>query len=303
MGLSVLTLARGRRPHLQRLIEGLCRSQVAPDELIIVDMGGPLIECPTASFPIRLLNLSDDHLPLARARNLAASAARHDLLVFLDVDCIPMASLLGSMRSVLEQNNVLLCAEIRYLNNAAIDDKWDEASLLGVSKTHPVRAFPATGTRVESNPGLFWSLAFAIRRALFNKLGGFDERFTGYGGEDTDFGFRAHHSAVALLFLGGTGAFHQYHETYDPPLQHFADIVRNAGIFFGIWGVWPMQGWLDSFERMGLIRIGDGKITTIRPPDTNEIEMARSQGVIRNLPTRPIARPSVAAAVSDGNLV
>lgn len=279
MRLSVLTLARGRRPHLQRLIEGLCRSEVAPDELIIVDMGGPAIECPAASFPIRILALRDNHLPLAQARNLAASEARHELLVFLDVDCIPMAALLGAIRGTLEKQNALLCAEIHYLKQAPDHDKWEEAALLRDSKTHPVRHFPAAGTRVERNPGLFWSLAFAVRRALFQNLGGFDERFTGYGGEDTDFGFRAHQSGVELLFLGGAGAFHQYHESYEPPLQHFADIIRNAEIFFTIWGVWPMKGWLDSFESLGLIRVEDDRIITNRSPNASEIEMARSQTV------------------------
>ncbi len=213
MGVSVLTLAHGRRPHLRRLIEGLCRSEVAPDELIIVDMGGPAIEVPVAPFPIRVLALRNHHLPLAAARNLAASEARHEYLVFLDVDCIPMAALLGSVCSTLEKQNVLLCAEIRYLSETPVHETWVEEALVRDSKTHPARTFPATGTRVECNPGLFWSLAFGVRRALFHNLGGFDERFTGYGGEDTDFGFRAHRAGVELLFLGGTGAFHQYHET------------------------------------------------------------------------------------------
>jgi GT2 family glycosyltransferase len=276
VGLSVLTLARGRRPHLQRLIEGLCRSELAPNELIIVDMGGPAIEYPAAPFPIRLLALSDSHLPLAQARNLAASEARHEFLLFLDVDCIPMAGLLGSICCILEKHNGLLCAEIYYLSETAIHEKWEEATLLRDSKTHQARAFPTTGTRVERNPGLFWSLAFAVRRALFQNLGGFDERFTGYGAEDTDFSFRAHQSGVELLFLGGAGAFHQYHETYEPPLQHFEDIVRNAGTFFKIWGFWPMKGWLGSFEQLGLIRLRDNKIITIRSPNASEIEMARS---------------------------
>jgi GT2 family glycosyltransferase len=276
VGVSVLTLASGRRPHLQRLIEGLCRSEVAPDELIIVDMGGPAIRYPTTSFPIKVLALRDTHLPLARARNLAASEARYERLVFLDVDCIPMSALLGSICSTLETYNVLLCAEIRYLSETAIHETWVEDALLRDSKTHPVRAFPATGTRVECNPGLFWSLAFGVRQALFQNLGGFDERFTGYGGEDTDFGFRAHQAGVELLFLGGTGAFHQYHETYEPPLQHFEDIVRNAETFFRIWGVWPMKGWLESFQSMGLIRLTDREIITVRSPHAFEIEMARS---------------------------
>jgi GT2 family glycosyltransferase len=259
---------------LQRLIEGLCRSELAPDELIIVDMGGPAIDIPATPFPIRMLTLGNTHLPLAQARNLAASEAQHEFLIFLDVDCIPLAGLLGALRSHLEKHNALICAEIHYLNEHALRDEWEETSLLRHSKPHPARAFPTAGTRVEPNPGLFWSLAFAVSRALFQKLGGFDERFTGYGAEDTDFGFRAHQSGVELLFLGGTGAFHQYHETYDPPLQHFEDIVRNAQTFFTIWGVWPMKGWLDSFESLGLIRLEEAKITTLRPPNSYEIATA-----------------------------
>lgn len=275
VSLSVLTLARGRRPHLRRLIEGLHRSITVPGELIIVDMGGPPIELAASLFPVKVLALNNDRLPLARARNLAAAEARHRFLVFLDVDCIPMAELLGALQNTLEKHDALLCAEIHYLEEHALQGQWNEASLLRQSKTHPVRAFPPVGMRVEDNPGLFWSLAFAVRQARFDDLGGFDERFTGYGAEDTDFGFRAHHAGVELLFLGGTGAFHQHHETFDPPLQHFEDIVRNAEVFHDIWGVWPMEGWLKSFERLGLIRLGDREIITVRPPTMIEIEMAK----------------------------
>lgn len=274
MGLSVLTLARGRRLHLQRLIEGLCRNVTLPDELLIVDMGGPPIELLSASFPIRILSLHVDRLPLARARNLAASEARHDVLLFLDVDCIPMASLLGDMRPAAENHNALVCVEIRYLNESAVQDDWQEDALRRNSVTHPVRSFPVVGTRVESNPGLFWSLAFAAKGSLFRDLGGFDTAFTGYGGEDTDFGFRAHAAGVDLLFLGGTGAFHQFHIVCDPPLQHFEDIIRNAEIFHRKWRTWPMEGWLASFQSMGLIRIGEGKIMIVRHPNAGEIEIA-----------------------------
>jgi hypothetical protein len=244
-GVSILTLARFRRRHLRRLIEGLCRSKTQPGELIIVDMGGPPIDPPAAAFPIRILSLDADRLPLAQARNLAAASARHERLIFL--------------------------------NEHALHGEWDDASLRRNSKTHPVRAFPAAGIRVEPNPGLFWSLAFAVRRQRFNNLGGFDSRFTGYGAEDTDFGFRGHQAGVALLFLGGPGAFHQHHENFDPPLQHFEDIIRNAEIFRDIWGVWPMQGWLHAFARLGLIRLGDRSIITVRPPNRGELEMARSR--------------------------
>lgn len=288
MGLSVLTLARGRRKHLQRLIEGLSRSETAPDELLIVDMGGPPMEIPNAPFQIRTLSLKNNGLALAQARNLAASQARHEHLVFLDVDCIPMASLIGAMRRTIRTVDALVCAEILYLNKTVIKDDWQEHILRQNAATHPVRFFPLSGTRVERNPGLFWSLAFAISATLFKHIGRFDEEFIGYGGEDTDFGFRASAAGVDLLFLGGTGAFHQYHENLDPPLQHFEDIIRNAQIFYEKWDVWPMEGWLAAFERMGLIRLGKGKIINIRQPTTGEIEAAKLADLSANRETRNV---------------
>jgi len=277
LGTSVLTLARDRRAHLARLIEGLRRSHTAPDELIIVDMGGPRIECPETAFPIRVLPLTGPQLPLAQARNLAAGAAHHDTLVFLDVDCIPMAALLGRMRREIEKHDALLCAEIRYLPADAILEDWAEDGLLRHSITHPVRSFPVAGVWVEDNPGLFWSLAFAVRSGRFKQLGGFDARFTGYGAEDTDFGFRAKQAGIDLLFLGGVAAFHQHHDVFDPPLQHFHDIVRNAGIFHDIWNIWPMRGWLAAFAQLGLIDFDQDRLITLRPPSACEVERARQK--------------------------
>jgi GT2 family glycosyltransferase len=278
MAVSVLTLARGRRDHLTYLIGGLCRSNTPPDELIIADMGGPTIQPPETSFPISVIEMPNGHLPLAKARNAAAAAARHEILLFLDVDCIPMASLLATIRDTLKQYDALVCAEVRYLKADALRGGWNEIALRRQSLPHPARAFPAAGVRIELNAGLFWSLAFAIRRKRFNDFGGFDERFIGYGAEDTDFGFRAKDAGIDLLFIGAAGAFHQHHEVFDPPLQHFDDIVRNAQIFYDIWNIWPMQGWLAAFERLGLISFEGNRLLTLRLPTTAEKEQARSLG-------------------------
>jgi GT2 family glycosyltransferase len=129
--------------------------------------------------------------------------------------------------------------------------------------------------RQEPNAGLFWSLAFGIRRDRFEALGGFDEEFTGYGAEDTDFGFRAREAGTESLFMGGPGAFHQYHGVVDPPLHHFHDILRNAERFHKKWGRWPMEGWLKAFEALGLIVFTAERLTCLRAPDANDLLAAR----------------------------
>jgi GT2 family glycosyltransferase len=274
--LSILTIVKNRAGHLAQLIEGFRRSTVLPDELVIVDMASnPPVVTDETPFPVHIVRLDGHGLPLAAARNAAAQAANGDKLLFLDVDCIPMRDLTGDIARCLDDRDALVCAEILYLAPDDARGQWDEADLIVHAAGHPVRQFPATGLRQEDNAGLFWSLAFGIRRQAFFALGGFDEAFTGYGAEDTDFGFRACKAGLPLLFMGGAGAFHQYHDVFDPPLQHLDDIVRNAGLFRDRWDMWPMEGGLDAFEAAGLIARNDDIIVSIRQPSALEIAQAR----------------------------
>ena len=278
---SVLTIVKDRAGHLQQLIAGLNRSACPPAELVIVDMTTPPLDIPKASIPIKIIRLPDAGLPLAKARNLAARAASSDILVFLDVDCIPARDLLSRLGRAVDGHDALICADIRYLPARGLDSVWTDAEMHDVGIAHPARNFPDEGLRIESNPGLFWSLAFGIRRSAFERLGGFDERFSGYGAEDTDFGFRAKEAAIPLMFLGGAGAFHQHHGVSDPPLQHFDDIVRNARVFHEIWRVWPMDGWLARFSELGLITLHLDRIERLRPPTGRELAAARKPDQMR----------------------
>lgn len=276
MKLSVLTIVKDRPGHLAQLVEGLRRSRAMPQELIIVDMASRVpVTAESAPFPVHVVRLDGPGLPLAAARNAAARAASGEILLFLDVDCIPMRDLTQEMAALAARSDALICAEVLYLGSGDARGDWDENDLRKRASGHPVREFPATGHRVEENAGLFWSLVFAIRRERFEALGGFDESFTGYGAEDTDFGFRAKEAGIPLLFMGGAGAFHQYHDIYDPPLQHLNDIVRNASVFRDRWDFWPMEGWLSAFERMGLIERTAATIALLRRPSRDEIAEAR----------------------------
>jgi hypothetical protein len=62
---------------------------------------------------------------------------------------------------------------------------------------------------------------------------------------------------------------------FDPPLQHFQDIVRNAKLFYEIRGTWPMTGWLDAFEALKLISTEHRTIKILRHPSDEEIAAAK----------------------------
>lgn len=273
---SVLTLVKDREAHLRNLLAGLAAGQRWPDRCVVVDMGEQPLELPTLPFPVTLHRLPQAGLPLAAARNAAARLAGTPALIFLDVDCIPAPDLVAGLAEDVARVAALVCCEVRYLPARAATFGLDVQRLQACGKPHPLRQFPAAGMRAEANAGLFWSLAFATRRSVFEQLGGFDETYVGYGAEDTDLAFRARNAGVPLLFTASTRAFHQHHPVYDPPLQHFADIVANANRFRRRHGVWPMDGWLRAFAAMGLIAPPpvQGSLTVLRHPTATEIAAA-----------------------------
>jgi GT2 family glycosyltransferase len=267
---SVITLNKGRDRHLCRLIEGLARGTQA-NEIIIVEMGSTGV----ARFEgaVTYVPLHDDGLPLARARNEGRRAAIGDVLIFLDVDCIPSADLVAALTAAVAVHDGLICCEIFYLRTE-VNGTWTTADLVSASVPHPARRFPAVGVAPAPHPGLFWSLAFAVKAETYDRLGGFDEGFSGYGAEDTDLAFRATAMGLPILFSADGHAFHQRHAACDPPLTHCADIVRNATLFWHRHGLWPMRDWLDAFAALGLVRLWDDRIEMLRAPTADEIRTA-----------------------------
>jgi hypothetical protein len=274
-GTAVLTLVKGRDGHLANLVAGLARGTRHPARLVVADMGETPATIPPAPFPIVHHRMPSPGLPLARARNAAAALAGAEVLVFLDVDCIPAAGLVAALTADARAHDALICCEIRYLPPGQAD--LSEPALLAAGHRHADRRFPAEGIAPEANAGLFWSLAFAMRQESFLRLGGFDERYTGYGAEDTDFAFRARDAGISLLFTASTLAFHQHHPVHEPPLQHFRDIVANATRFRARHGLWPMDGWLDAFARLGLIEPWEAAseaLRVLREPTAEEVAAA-----------------------------
>lgn len=135
------------------------------------------------------------------------------------------------MACSLARLDALICPEVLYLGPDDARGGWREADLRAAGGAHPARWFRPAGQRVEANAGLFWSVAFGVRRRTFEALGGFDEAYVGYGAEDTDFGFAARRADVSLVLSGEACAFHQHHPVSDPPIEHLDAIIRNAQVF------------------------------------------------------------------------
>ena len=274
---SVLTLVRGRELHLHRMIEGLKRQTVLPGELVIAFMQPrPMRDLPPTPFPVRTVVVDRNYLPLAEARNAAARSATYKKLIFLDVDCVPSPTLVESYLEGLSNTCGVLQGEVSYLSALADDAPVDYDAFERDGRTHPSRPpIPANGLIEEPDMGMLWGLNFALHRRLFLKVGGLDERFIGYGGEETDFARNLAAVGAKLHWCGGAKAYHQHHTVMRPPLQHFGDIVRNARLFHDKWGDWCMDYWLGQLHEQGYIHWDERGITVLRRPTAAEIVAAR----------------------------
>ena len=279
MSLSVLTLVKGRRPQLRNLIAGLSQSTLLPDELVVAAMDElSREELPSAPYPIRIVSVTQTGrtLPLAKARNAAAQTASGDTLMFLDVDCIPGPTACSVLAQAASLGEMLLMGQPHYLREGELPDHWTIDDLYAASEVHPRRPLvPPGALRREHNYAMLWSLVMAMQRSVFEAVGGFDEGYTGYGAEDTDFAYRLREAGVPFYHLAAP-VFHQYHPVYRPPVKLVEDLAANSRRFRKTWGEWPMGGWLAGLRDMGLIAWDEHgtQLEVLREATPQEVEQA-----------------------------
>jgi GT2 family glycosyltransferase len=266
---AVVTPVHGRHEHLSRQQDALAGLLDPSDLRVVVAMDdpaiAPLLVDSAASVDAILVDLERGAagLPIAAARNAGAAAALDrgaDLLVFLDVDCLPAPQLVRRYVAAAADPAAarsLLCGPVAYLPPPP-PGGYDLARLAD-APVHGARPAPPDGElETGGDPRLFWSLSFAVTAPVWRELGGFYEGYQGYGAEDTDFAMVAAAAGVGLTWVGGATAYHQWHPTSLPPVQHLDDILRNGAVFAERWGWWPMEGWFTEFAGMGLVQ-NDGR--------------------------------------------
>ena len=271
MRTAVITVASAaRREHLERqrrvlaeVSNDIVRVEAWLDETLpdgIRDVGTHTLHVPPGPRGIRV----------GEGRNRAAERAIDagaELLVFLDVDCLPGPELLPAYRAAARTDPAaLLAGPVTYL--ASVQRPGSASDLPFLRRPHRARPALPLGqarTATAAEYDLFWSLSFAVTPATWRRIGGFHPGYEGYGAEDTDLAWTARERGVEMRWIGGADAFHQWHPVSSPPWQHLDDILRNGATFHERWGEWPMGGWLDAFAAAGAVeRRGEAWVRTDR---------------------------------------
>jgi GT2 family glycosyltransferase len=262
---SIVTLVKGRRKQLANLLYAVKASTILPHDIHVVCMDDPSGIVIPEGLPVSIHVSNETHeLPLAAARNWGIAATKTDNVIFIDVDCIVSPTLFATMLTGLEPETIITAYPL-YL--PIVPDTGNYGDLQHKAVPHPARERIPVGQPVDHLQ--FWSLLFAIQKQTFDRIGGFDESFTGYGAEDTDFAMLFNQAGVRLIFVRDY-VLHQYHDKYDPPVNHFDSIIENATRYQQKWNVLPMQRWLKAFEAMGLLKIDQADTITVcqKPTDS-----------------------------------
>lgn len=264
--IAVLVIAADRRDHLRRLLDGVADQVRPPDDVIVVDLR-PGADAPRRASPARHVALhgarADGPLHLAAGRNLAAASTSCDRLVFLDVDCLPAPDLVARYVEALDTHpDAIAGGPVRYLRPDWLercDHRRPTVEQLDGGSDHPParpRVAPGSVQRGDDHT-LFWSLSFGVTRTTWDRVGGFDDSYVGYGAEDTDFALRARAAGVGLAWFGGGTAYHQWHPPSRDDPDKLDELIANAHRFRRRWGSWPMSGWLETLRRDGVVRFDD----------------------------------------------
>ncbi len=271
---SVVTLARGRPGHLRNVLIGLERQTQPPAEFIVAVMQDAPYDLPETSFPVRQILVPGAELPLATARNRGVAAASGETIVFLDVDCIPSPDLVADYARGLSELDGLLMGEVLHLPEHATSGDWTCEGFNGIAEKHSDRRGPPkTGIEICTDYRCFWSLSFAMRRATFLAIGGFDERYRGYGGEDTDFGKILDRRGIPIAWIKGALSYHHITGTTcrRSIISTAWSAMRNCSRPSGAIARWatgstPSRSWASStIRRIGRSASYDGRMPTTSP--------------------------------------
>ena len=192
----VVSTSPQREKHLQCCLKMLERQTYKPFEVIVVDDGSKKGETIATIFESSL-KLSYLWRPndccVSRSRNLGASFAQGEGLVFIDTDVLLNPLALEYYASTLTQqqllygycgNNKLLCSCSCWFPDHFIhweDIRFRFSSLEEVNS--PSRLF--------KEPFKYaWSGNFGLKQKTFQWLGGFNESLIGWGFEDIEFAYR-----------------------------------------------------------------------------------------------------------------
>jgi len=210
-GVAVIVPTVDRPAQLRRCLDALA-GQVAIDgsgmEVIVVD-DAPSPSVDDRRFPpgLDVRVLRSHGAGAAAARNRGAATATEDVLLFLDDDLVPSPTLVARHRAEHEAHEGAMV-----IGRSAPSPRYERSSFLAANSV--ALWWHDHFRELDSASSLTFSQALSgnmsIRRAAFERTGGFSESYGRYRREDWEFGLRALRHEVEIRYVDDAVAVHEY---------------------------------------------------------------------------------------------
>lgn len=211
---SVVVTHYEQQAELDRTLAALRRQTRQPDEVVVADDGSR--RPPRVPPGTRLVRQADHGFRAAAARNLGVAASSGDVLVLLDADTHPEPELVERIVALPEAlPEALVVGRRRHADLAGTDPSTR------VEEVAPTRELPEPdwlrdaydGTRdlldADGSAHRFViSAVLACSRWWYDEIGGFDESFRSYGGEDWELAHRSWTAGGLLAHRRDAVAWH-----------------------------------------------------------------------------------------------
>lgn len=224
---SVVVVHYDDPDRLALVLAGLVAQTLPPDrfEVVVADDGSRVLpRLPALPFASRVVRQPDLGFRAAAARNLGVRVTSAPLVSFLDGDTVPEP---GYLRAVLDaahrvggrDQDALLVGRRRHADLSGWDPQRLTAWLVdggpapeelpepgwlldGYDRTDDLAAADDESYRYVI------SAVLTVHRRLLERAGGFDERFTGYGGEDWELANRCWLAGGRFRYVRDAVAWH-----------------------------------------------------------------------------------------------
>jgi GT2 family glycosyltransferase len=228
MTVAVIVVNWNGGGFLRRCLEALGRQSRPPEHIIVVDNASTddsLARCEGLLSGIEVIRLAQN-VGFARANNIAARAADgFDALALLNPDAFAEPGWLGALVDAAEQHPAVgsFASQLRLASSPdRLDGAGDAYHGSGRAWRCGHGAPAATWPAVDDEVFAPCAAAALYRRAAFEEVGGFDERFFCYF-EDVDLGFRLRlrgyrclyvHAALVVHVSSGMSGYRSDFSTY-----------------------------------------------------------------------------------------
>lgn len=185
--ISVVIPVHNAAHTLDECLQALCLSEYADYEIIVVDDASTDETVLVArQYPCRVISLPEN-VGAARAKNLGVKEAEGGIILFTDADIVLPPDTLRIVAEHFQDRSVagvvgLLAEKLRYSNfSSHFKNLW----------MHYTYRRLAASREAEQGVGVFLTSIAAIRKEIFEQMGGFDPNYRGASvTEDIEFGQR-----------------------------------------------------------------------------------------------------------------